>query len=886
MTLVAGTKLGPYEIQSPIGAGGMGEVYRALDTRLDRTVAVKILPPHLSANPEAKQRFDREARAISSLNHPNICQLYDVGQQNGIDFLVMEFLEGETLGDRLAKGALPAEQVLRYGIEICQGLERAHKSGVIHRDLKPGNIMLTKAGAKLMDFGLAKSTVSSAPPSSSMTIALEPSTQPLTEKGMVVGTFQYMSPEQIEGKEADERSDIFALGAVLYEMTTGKRAFTGKSQASLVAAILASEPEPISRVQPMSPPALERIVKVCLAKDPDERFQNIHDVGMQLQWVREGGSQANIPAPVRAQKKNRERLLFASLVALALLAVISIVSALHYSQKADSLHRTIRAQISAPEQYSFTDLLIGGNQAVVSPDGSKITFIAEKDGKKFLWVRSLDGITLKMLDGTEGAENPFWSPDSKFLGFFAFAKLQKVEASGGVVQALADAPFGRGGAWNKDGVILFTPQIHDAIYRIPSSGGTATAVTKITNPGPLAGHRWPYFLPDGQHFLFTASDANQIKASIYLSSLNPMDAKLVVDAASNAVFANGYLFFVRDRNLIAQPFDPGSGSLKGSPVPVSPKLDYSETKGKGNFSVSNNGILVYRAAFSVASSFVWLDRDGKQLGNLGESGFYSFARLSPDGRTVSLSRQDTTDQNKTDVWLMDAQRGSISRLTFSPTIQTTSAWSPDSSRLVVASVNTELKVFPIRTGGSTETLKGDALFRVDDWTNDGKTLLVASQTSTTGWDVLSLSSSGGSAKPLLNSAFNEGTAHLSPDNRWLAYSSNESGRTEIYVVPFPGTGGRWQISNNGAATLGGAYWAHDGRTLYYQDAAGNLMSASVDGKTTDLQPSPPRQIFSAPGGVVPVGTALDGRVLVLVRSDAQSSPPITLVVNWDAELNQ
>ena len=440
MALASGTKLGPYEIQSPLGAGGMGEVYRARDTRLDRTVAIKILPAHLSDNPEAKQRFDREARAISSLNHPNICTLYDVGHQDGMDYLVMEFLEGETLADRLAKGPLPPEQVLKYGIEICEGLEKAHKTGVIHRDLKPGNIMLTKAGAKLMDFGLAKAATASAPPSSSLTMTISgPSAdQPLTARGTIVGTFQYMSPEQIEGKEADARSDIFALGAVLYEMATGKRAFAGKTQASIVAAILASEPQPISVMQPMAPPALDRVVKVCLAKDPDERFQTAHDLKLQLRWLSEGGSQAGVPAPVAAKRKNRERALVTALVLCTLLAAAGVVGSVLFSKKADSLRRVVRAQIGPPTHYSFTPVGIS-NHIVISPDGSSVAFIAAGEGKQFLWVRPLSAVTAQPLAGTDGACYPFWSPDSKFLGFFAGGKLKKVEASGGVVQTICDA---------------------------------------------------------------------------------------------------------------------------------------------------------------------------------------------------------------------------------------------------------------------------------------------------------------------------------------------------------------------------------------------------------------------------------------------------------------
>src|SRR6202158_5506806 len=502
MALSSGTKLGPYEIESALGAGGQAEVYGPRDTRLDRTVAIKILPSHLCSNPEAEQRFDREARTISSLSHPHICHLYDVGSQDGTSYLVMEYLEGETLADRLRKGPLPLEQGLKCGIEICEGLEKAHRSGVIHRDLKPGNIMLTKSGAKLMDFGLAKPVLPATPPSSGLTQTLATPQHPLTAEGTVVGTFQYMSPEQVEGREADARSDIFALGAVLYEMATGKRAFEGKTTASVVAAILASEPQPGSSIQPMSPPALDRVVQGCLAKDPDERFQTIHDVKLQLKWIAEGGSQAGVPAPVAAKRKNRERALIVALLLCGLLAAAGIAGSIIFAKKSESLRRlVVRAQIGPPEHYSFTTVNIS-SPVEISPDGSTIAFIAEGEAKQFLWVRPLHATTAQPLAGTEGAYYPFWSPDSKFIGFFAGGKLKKVEASGGVVQTLCDAPYGRGGSWNRDGVIIFTPGIHDVIYRVSDGGGQPVAVTKVKKQGVYAGSRWPYFLPDGRHFLY------------------------------------------------------------------------------------------------------------------------------------------------------------------------------------------------------------------------------------------------------------------------------------------------------------------------------------------------------------------------------------------------
>ncbi len=876
----------------------MGEVYRARDTRLDRTVAIKILPAHLSSNPEAKQRFDREARAISSLNHPNICTLYDVGHQDGMDYLVMEFLEGETLATRLAKGPLLPEQVLKYGIEICEGLEKAHKTGVIHRDLKPGNVMLTKTGAKLMDFGLAKA-VTGAPPASGLTATLDgayaggasagarATHDPLTARGTIVGTFQYMSTEQIEGKEADARSDIFALGAVLYEMATGIRAFTGKTQASVIAAILAAEPQPISVVRPMSPPALDRVVKVCLAKDPDERFQSVHDLKLQLMWIVEGGSQAGVPAPVAARRNNRERGLIAAVVVCGLLAAGGIAGSVIFSKKAEGFRKVVRAQIDAPEHYTFTTVTVS-NHVVISPDGSSIAFIAEGEGKQLLWVRPLQATAAQPLAGTEGAYYPFWSPDSKFIGFFAGGKLKKVEASGGVVQTLCDAAFGRGGSWNGDGVILFAPGIHDEIFRVPDGGGQPVAVTKTKKPGVYAGGRWPYFLPDGKHFLFVGTEGDDFRGKVYAASLGSSDAKLILGDNSAAAYANGYIFFVKDGNLVAQPFDPGHLAVSGNPVPVAPKVEYSEAKSQGNFSVSENGVLVYRTAYTSPSRFVWLNRGGKQVATLGEPGVYGFSRLSPDGRTVVIPRQDAIDTGKNDLWLLQVQGGIFSRLTFHPGAYS-AAWSPDGSRLAVASLGTKVQVMASNGSGTPVTISDDLIAMVRDWSPDGQTILVQQQNSSTGMDVMSLPATDKPQPltPVLKSQFDEVLPRLSPDGHWLAYASNDTGRLEVYVVPFPRSGGRWQISSGGV-TMGppGIVWSRDGKQMYFRDAAGGLMAVDVQPQGAEIHAGPPRQIFIAPGGVSPLDSAPDGRILVSIRAEQEVASPLTLVLNWDAEMKK
>jgi len=470
----------------------MGEVYRARDTRLDRTVAVKILPSHLSSNPDAKQRFDREARSISSLNHPNICTLYDVGQQDGVDFLVMEFLEGETLADRLLKGPLPPEQVLKCGIQICDGLEKAHRSGVVHRDLKPGNIMLTKTGAKLMDFGLAKETMSPSLDGSALTAVA--SGQPLTVEGTIVGTLQYMSPEQLQGHAADARSDMFALGAVLYEMITGKRAFPGKSQISVASAILEKDPEPITASRPMSPPALDYVVRTCLAKDPEGRFQTAHDVRLLMRWIAAGAPLVGMPAI----RPNRERWIWISAV-----VVLFAILAAAYFHKPSSPPQPTWASILPPENTTFAYF---AGPIAVSHDGRALTFVAtSSEGRDAVWVRPLAGLKAQALAGTEGASNPFWSPDDRSIGFFAGGKLKTVEAEGGPVVTICDVAGSRGGTWSHRGVILFAAT-WGVIHRVPSSGGTPDAVTILGRSRGELSHRWPYFLPDGHHFFLQCGE--------------------------------------------------------------------------------------------------------------------------------------------------------------------------------------------------------------------------------------------------------------------------------------------------------------------------------------------------------------------------------------------
>ncbi|HEY4932356.1 MAG TPA: protein kinase [Terriglobales bacterium] len=722
MALTSGTQLGPYEIQSPLGAGGMGEVYRARDTRLDRTVAVKILPSHLSDNPEAKKRFEREARSISSLNHPNICTLYDIGQQEGVDFLVMEFLEGETLADRLMKGPLPPEDVLKYGGEICEGLEKAHRSGVVHRDLKPGNIMLTKTGAKLMDFGLAKETMS--PSLDASALAAVTSGQPLTEKGTIVGTFQYMSPEQLQGHEADARSDIFALGAVPYEMITGKRAFPGERQISVASAILEKNPEPITASRPMSPPALDYVVRTCLAKDPEGRFQTAHDVKLQLKWIAEGGSQAGEAGRVPAGRRRWERASWLLATAFFLLMIASDMAWWQASNTRPHL------------MYFHTSVPFPANDLALSPDGRLLAMVAysTQANNYVLWTYEVGGRRTTSLDGTQGASYPFWSPDGKFLGFFADGKLKKVDVSGGQIQVLCDAPNGRGGTWNRDGVIVFAPDSFGVgLFRVSSWGGTPVEMTKPDRSRFETSHRWPVFLPDGKHFLYLAANfsGKLENNAIFLGSLDSQERRSLVSTSANAAYAEpGYLLYLRDKTLVAQPFDRRRYVLSGEPHTLSDEVLYFTQVDRAIFSVSGREVLVTQTGKGASiSQLTWFDRSGNAVGTVGMPGVYNNVRLSPDGRRVAVDQTDQDGRNN-DIWIHESARGATMRLTFDPSFHQAPIWSPDGRQILFNSnrkLGFQLYLKNADGSGSEEEVAdsgASVVVNAWDWSRDGKYVLV------------------------------------------------------------------------------------------------------------------------------------------------------------------
>jgi Tol biopolymer transport system component/predicted Ser/Thr protein kinase len=888
--LNSGTKLGPYEVGAPIGAGGMGEVYRARDTRLERTVAIKILPQHLSDQHDAKERFEREARAISSLNHPNICQLYDVGEQDGISFLVMEYLEGETLGSRLSKGPLPLEHLFRIGAEIADGLDRAHRSGVVHRDLKPSNIMLTKSGAKLMDFGLAKAVTPVSAQSSGLTQTVASPNQPLTAQGTVVGTFQYMSPEQVEGKEADARSDIFALGAVLYEMATGKRAFEGKTTASVLAAVLERQPAPISSVQPMTPRVLDQLVRTCMAKDPDERWQTAHDVRLQLKQIGEAGSQAGIPAPVVGQRKRREKLAWG---AAAVFAVVAIVAGGLAYVANDKQLPVLRVQISPPDKTQFNLTGDEAGPAEVSPDGRYLVFSANDGGRTQLYLRSLDSLSPQPLPGTEGATFPFWSPDSRSVGFFTPTKVKRIDIAGGQPTTLCDTNLGRGASWGSTGIIVFAPFYNAGIFQVSASGGAATPITKVDNVTATS-HRWPTFLPDGKHFLYLAVNHNAASSpdtAVFLASLDGKENQLLLHTFSSVRYATGSLLFLRENTLVAQSFDPASGQLKGDPETLREDVQFDAGLWRSNFSVSDNGILAYASGAATNSqSLIWYDRSGKQLDAISDNiGFYD-VELSPDEKKLAV-----TDGNAAaaTIWVYDLASKLKTRLTFAGGTHRSPAWSPDGKQIAFTTNQQATIAVKPATGAADEKVlvssssSTSSFPEVDDWSRDGRYILF-DQGSGNKQHVMVLPTYGdGKPFPYAGSSSSDEEAGVfSPDGRWVAYDSNETGRPEVYVAPFPWTGAKWQVSIDGGTW---PRWRGDGKEIYFFEfASSQLMSAQVDGSGSTFLVGGTKPLFRL--NLETLSRAYqptrDGQRFVVISRNGGSSQPLTLVQNWTAELKK
>ena len=880
----------------------MGEVYRATDTRLDRVVAVKVLPAHLAQDVEKRQRFEREARAVGQLNHPHICTLHDIGRQDGIDFLVMEYLEGETLAARLAQGPLPLDQVLRCAAEIADGLAQAHRHAVFHRDLKPGNIMLIgpkrRPGTKLLDFGLAKLGLAAVEGEGSQAPTRE---TPLTADGAILGTFQYMAPEQLRGEESDARTDIFAFGAVVYEMVTGQRAFQAGSQAAVAAAILGQDPPPISsepeRIESSALAALDRVVKVCLAKDPEERWQSARDLLRELKWIAEGAVRtrpaAGAPAPVRRLGRREQ----AAWILAGTLLLATIALALGYFRRSGEPSGPVSFSVPPPEKSTFRSLPPWGGPVTVSPDGRHLASVAATKAKDLVWVRDLEALVPRPLAGTEGAIHPFWSPDSRFLGFFAGGKLKTINASGGPVHTLCDAADGRGGAWSREGVILLAPVASGPLHRVSASGGTPVPVTAPDETRGERSHRWPHFLPDGRHFLYLAGTfgpgAIPVNNHLCLGALDSKQGHRLQRVNSNGMFVPsaprpaGHVLFTREATLMALPFDAERRRILGDALPLVEQVQHYAYAGKAHFSVSDNGVFAYQPGTAALFDLAWFDRSGKRLGTAGAPGAYGTHEISPDGRRVVFDLLDPATGSR-DIWLYELSRDIRTRFTFDAAEDTNPLWSPDGRRVVFASNRKggpDLYEKAVEgAAGEQPLLATQEIKAPGDWSRDGRFIAYNSFNLRSLADVWILPLEGERKPiPFLRTEFHESHPQFSPDGRWIAYTSNDLGRPEIYVQPFPTTGNKWQISTGGGSL---PRWRSDGKELFYLAVDRKLMSVAVEAGPS-FQAEAPRALFEtrvpASAEVLlafPYAVTADGQRFLIQDSGVEASVPLTVVLNW------
>lgn len=888
-----------YKIVEHLGAGGMGEVYLAVDSKLDRKVALKFLPAQMTAQPDARARFLQEARAASALNHPNICTIHDIQEHEGQLFIVMEHVDGQTLRDKRA--TLSPKQVLEIGAQVADGLAAAHEHGIVHRDIKPENIMIRKDGiVQIMDFGLAK---------------LHGATR-LTKEGSTIGTAGYMSPEQVQGLDTDHRSDIFSLGVVLYELLTDQMPFKGMHDTAIMYEIVNIDAAPPSALRPDIEPELDRILLECLDKDKDERYQSAKELAKDLRRFRRSSDRSKISrvstvrptlsaagsvaipsTPGRAiSETGQKSSMLPWLVAAALALAVTALGWLHVSRK-ELEAETIRFAVPAPEHLNLA--VEGAGTLALSPDGRRLAFIgADSLGQTQLWVRSINNFNSEKLPGTDGAHYPFWSPDSRFIGFFADAKLKKIDITGGPALTLCDVVSGRGGTWNQDGVIVFAPAPSGGLSRVSAAGGVPATLTALDSVSGQSTHRWPWFLPDGNRFLYyvrTGPGSGDSKDdSVRIGSLDGSINRAFFQSSANACFANGSLIFLRERTLMAQAFDPGALEFIGDPVPLAEDV-YADI-GYSNVAVgvSANGTLAFQSgASALGSNIVVYDRDGVQLDTLGEPGTYFDCDLSPDDRHFAVQLVDPATSNP-DIWVFDINRRIKTRLTFAATEDGYPSWSPDGAYIYFSAVRqTSLDLYrKPATGAGTEELlfASSATKWLMDCSRDGRNLVYISPTLTTIGDdlwILPLGPDGkatGDPHEFQKTEFDEDDASFSPDGRWLAYASAESGEYEVYVRPFPGPGGKWQVSSKGGDF---PRWRSDGRELFYISAGNHMMAVEVDGRTESFTVGEPKPMFPvrAPQANKPYDVSADGQTFYVVTREAGFAASwINVVINWNGEL--
>ena len=894
MPLTPGSRLGPYEIQAPLGAGGMGEVYKARDTRLERTVAVKVLPQRLSVSPESRQRFEREAKTISQLSHPHICALYDVGREGDAEYLVMEYLEGETLSDRLSKGPLPLEQTLRYGTEIAGALDRAHRQGIVHRDLKPGNVMLTKTGIKLLDFGLAKVIAAPQQPS---TLTSLPTQQGLTQEGTILGTFQYMAPEQLEGRDTDARTDIWALGCVLYEMATGRKAFSGTSQASLISSIMTSEPAAISALQPLSPVALDRVVKSSLAKDPEERWQSAGDVAKELRWISEG-SAAGVaaPAPLAARRKGRDRLLWIAAIVLAAAAGVLLSPRLGSSKGAAPPMQPVRFDIVPPAGGAFQS---GGWP---SPDGRSIAFVSpDASGVERIWIRALDSVESKLVEGVGDVGDVLsvaWSPDGGSLAFGSDKGVKRIPVTGGTAQPLCAAETVFGLTWGKSGVVVFVPGYGTGLQQVPASGGTPTAATSLERSQGEVAHLWPQFLPDGRRFLFfdrmkVGKESQQ--GWIAAASLDSKEVRRIRPADSFVGFAEGRLLYIIAGTLYSQAFDAATLAAHGEAVLIPGRHVINGSIVGANAGAAGS-TLTFQSDPPKLRRLVVLDRAGRKLSEIGEPAPYvERMEISPDGQRALVVRS-SPERGVNELWLMDLARGTAARSGSGVEEEGYPAWSPDSESFVF-DWDREGPYDIVRrrvdgSGGDEVLLRTEYDKEITDWSRDGRYVLFRQRDpkSSRSVGVLTIGSKSNAGEPPVRVNVS-GDAHnfkLSPDGKWMLWTSADSGRQEVYVERFPEGTARQQVSVGGGSA---ARFRPDGKEIYFISPEAKFMAASFDVRGGLPQISIPAPLFAVSRVQMEdayVGTRArnwdvfpDGNRFLFSLPVSETDPSLlTVVLNW------